>query len=121
MTKPIPTRLAEIGYAFVMAAFGILHFKSANLPEVHKSLPSYFPGDPSIWIYISGVGFLLAALAILLNKFKRLASYALAAMLFVFIIVVHLEPAIKDQNYYQPLKDLGLAMAAIMIGNNASK
>lgn len=121
MTKLIPTRLAEIGFAFVMAAFGALHFKNANLPEMQKSLPSYFPGDASTWIYISGVGFMLTALAILFNKLKRVASYTLAAMFFVFILVVHLEPAINNYDFYQPLKDAALAMAAIMIGNNASK
>lgn len=121
MTKLIPTRLAEIGYGLVMAAFGALHFKNANLADMQKSLPAYFPGDASIWIYLSGVGFLLAALAILINKFKRFACYSLAAMLFVFIIVVHLEPAINKYDFYQPLKDTALAMGAIMIGNNASK
>lgn len=119
MTKFIPTRLAEIGYGLVMTAFGLLHFKNAGLEEVQRSIPSWMPGDPSILIYISGVAFLLAGLAIIINKAKRTACYMLALMLIVFILVVHLERAIKVYDFYQPLKDAGLAMAAIIIGNNA--
>ncbi|MBL0181118.1 MAG: DoxX family membrane protein [Chitinophagaceae bacterium] len=121
MTKLIPTRLAEVGYALVMAAFGALHFQNAHLEQVQKNIPSFFPGNASLWIYLSGIGFILAALAILINKWKRVACYTLAVMLIVFILVVHLEGAIKDHDFYQPLKDTALAMAAIMIGNNSSK
>jgi uncharacterized membrane protein len=119
MTKFIPTRLAEVFFALVMMAFGALHFKNANLAEMHKSLPSWMPGDPSTLIYISGVAFLLAGLAILVNKFKRTACYMLALMLIIFIVVVHLEKAIKNYDLYQPLKDAAIAMAAIIIGNNS--
>jgi len=104
-----------------MGVFALLHFKSGHDAMFRASVPSYFPGDASIWIYITGAGFLLAAIAILLNKQKRLACYLLALMLVVFILTIHLIPAIRDRNLYQPLKDIGLAMAAIMIGNNASK
>ncbi len=118
MTKLIPSRLAEIGFAFVMAAFGILHFKSAGMEIMQRSIPSWMPGDPSLLIYISGAAFLLAALAILINKFKRVACYMLALMLVVFILVVHGERALKG-DLWQPLKDAAIAMAAIMIGNNS--
>ena len=63
---------------------------------------------------------MLAGLAIVINKYKRFACYGLAAMLLVFILLVHLEPAINEKSYYQPLKDIGLAMGAILIANNAS-
>jgi putative oxidoreductase len=116
MKLNFPTRFAEIIYALVMIAFGILHFKTGS-----ATLPSYIPGDSSIWMYISGAGFLAAGAAIIINKFKKIACYLLALMLFVFFLTIHMMPAIRDYNLYQPLKDAGLAMAAIMIGNNASK
>jgi putative oxidoreductase len=113
-----PTRVAEIIYALVMVAFGALHLKYGS---GGTGVPSFMPGNPSIWMYVSGAGFLLAGIAIIINKFKSLACYMLALMLFVFFLTIHMMPAIRDQNFYQPLKDAGLAMAAIMIGNNASK
>ncbi|MGG9964335.1 hypothetical protein [Ferruginibacter sp. SUN106] len=117
MKSIIPTRIAEMIYGLVMIAFGLLHFKYG---KGGMGVPSFMPGDPSIWMYITGAGFLLAGIAILINKFKKLACYLLALMLFIFILTIHLMPAINDHNFAQPLKDAGLAMAAIMIGN-ASK
>jgi putative oxidoreductase len=121
MKQLFPTRLAEILYAIAIGAFGLLHFRSAGDEFFKKTVPSFIPGNPSIWIYITGAAFLLAAIAIIINKYKREACYSLAVMMIIFILTVHLGPAIHDYNFYQPLKDGGLAMAAIMIGNNASK
>jgi len=42
-------------------------------------------------------------------------------MLFVFILTLHVPQVIKDGNMYQLLKDAGLAMTAIIIGNNSKK
>jgi uncharacterized membrane protein AbrB (regulator of aidB expression) len=78
------------------------------------------PGDGKIWIYITGTALIAAALAILLNKFKTPACYLLAAMLLIFVFTLHLQPAM-DGNPGQLLKDTGLAMAAIIIGNGASR
>jgi uncharacterized membrane protein len=113
-----PTRFAEIIYALVMIVFGALHLRYGR---GGSGVPSYMPGSATMWMYITGVAFLLAGIAIIINKFKTLACYMLALMLFIFFLAIHIMPAIRDQNLYQPLKDAGLAMAAIMIGNNASK
>jgi putative oxidoreductase len=117
--KPfISTRLAEILFALVMAAFAMLHLKYGG---GGTGVPAYLPGEPSIWMYITGVGFLATAIAIIINKFKQLACYLLALMLIIFILTVHLNDVLHLKNLYQPLKDGGLAMAAIIIGNTASK
>lgn len=116
MKKFIPTRLAEIVFALIMGYFGAFHLRyGAGM----QGVPEYMPGSPKIWVYTVGVGFALAAIAILLNTFKTLACYLLAAMLMVFIITLHVPQVIKDGNLYQLLKDAGLAMAAIIIGNNS--
>jgi putative oxidoreductase len=119
MTKLVPTRLAEIGYGLTMAAFAVLHLKYGG--GVKDSVPSYFPGEDSTWMYVTGACFGLAAIAIILNKFKTLACYLLAAMLIVFILTIHLPFSLKGGNHYQLLKDAALAMGAIIIGNNTSK
>ncbi len=116
MKKIIPTRIAEIIFALVIGAFGALHLKYGGSGE---GVPSFMPGNPGVWMYVTGAGFALAAIAILLNKFKTLACYLLAAMLMVFIFTIHLPFSLKGGNHYQLLKDIGLAMAAIIIGNNS--
>jgi len=115
--KPFfPTRFAEIIFALIMGFFGVLHFMNVDI--MSGMIPDYLPGDGKLWIYITGAGFIAAGLAILINKFKRVACYLLAAMLLVFVFTLHLKTAM-DGNPGQLLKDTGLAMAAIMIGNHA--
>ncbi len=113
-----PTRVAEIFYALIIAFFGVLHLKYGS---GGTGVPTYLPGDPSLWMYITGVGFIAAAITIIINKFKKLGCYLLALMLLVFILTIHLNDILHFKNLYQPLKDGALAMAAIIIGNNSSK
>jgi putative oxidoreductase len=122
MKQFFPTRFAEIIYGLVMAAFALMHFKSAHDEKAIQSVPSYMPGNGSLWLYITAAAFLAAAIAIIINKYKQLACYLLALMLVVFILAIHLKPFLDNPyNVYQPLKDIGLAMAAIIIGNNSKK
>jgi len=121
MKQLFPTRIAEILYAIAIGAFGLLHFRGAGDEFFKKGVPSFLPGNPSMWIYITGAAFILAAVAIIINKYKQLACYSLALMLVIFILTIHLMPAINQYKFDQPLKDGALAMAAIIIGNNTSK
>ena len=103
MKSIIPSRIAEMLYALAMGTFGVLHLK-----------------DAKIWVYITGAALIAAALAIIINTFKRLACYLLAVMLLIFVFTLHLEPAM-DGNLGNLLKDTGLAMGALIIGNNAKE
>lgn len=118
MKSIFPTRLAEMLYALIMGFFGVMHFMNADV--MSGMLPDYMPGDGKIWIYITGAGLIAAALAIIINKFKKLACYLLAVMLLIFVFTLHLKPAMEG-NAGQLLKDAALAMAAIIIGNRTSK
>ena len=118
MKSFFPTRLAEIIYALIMGFFGVAHFMNAD--KMSGMIPDYMPGDGKIWIYVTGAAFIAAALAILINKFKTVACYLLAAMLLIIVFTIQLKPAM-DGDPGQLLKDTGLAMAAILIGNNGSK
>jgi len=64
-------------------------------------------------VYVTGICFIAAAIAIIINKYKKMACYFLALLLICIILTIHLTPAIKDGNYPQLLKDGALAMAAI--------
>lgn len=116
--KPfIPSRFAEIIFALVFAYFGYVHFKNADM--MAGGVPDMFPGDGRIYIYLTGAGFILAALAIIMNKYKTLACYLLAAVLIIFVLTIHIKSF--DANPSGTLKDLAMAMGAIVIGNGRSR
>lgn len=116
--KPLlSSRVAAIIYGLAIAAFGISHFMGAN--EMKTLLPDYLPGGV-VWIYFTGVCLLAAAVAIIFNINTRLACYLLAAMLLIFGFTLHLRPSFTT-TFSLFLKDVAMAMAAVLIGNSASK
>jgi len=105
----IPTKLAEVIFALIIAYFGYWHFTHAD--AMGKAVPDFIPGPGSLWIYITGVVFVLAAIGILADLKKTLVCYVLAAMLLLFAFTVHLH------NHIDALKDVALAMCALIIGS----
>jgi putative oxidoreductase len=118
MKSLFPSRFAEIIFGFVTGTFGVLHFMNADM--MSAIVPDYMPGDGTTWIYITGVVLIGVALAIIVNKFKKPACYLLALMLLVFVFMLHLKPAM-DGNPGALLKDLALAMSAVIIGNGTAR
>jgi putative oxidoreductase len=109
----IPSRLAEVVFALIFVYFGYLHL--ANADSMGAYVPSFMPGAGKIWIYITGGAMILAAIAIITGIQKTLAAYLLAAMLLIFAFAIHLKNFNTDASGF--LKDTGLAMGAILIGN----
>jgi uncharacterized membrane protein len=105
----IPPKLAEVIFALIIAYFGYLHFAHAD--SMGWAVPRFVPGPGSLWIYITGVVFVLAAIGILADLKKTLACYILAAMLLLFAFTVHLH------NHPDALKDAAMAMCALIIGS----
>ena len=117
MNNLIPSRVASIVFALAIAAFGVRNFIKAG--SMDAIVPDYMPGGGDIWLYITGVCLILAAIAIVLNnRFTRLACYLLALMLIIFVFVLHLRPALGG-NPNNLLRDTAIAMGAIIIGNLA--
>ena len=112
--------LGKILFCVPFLAFGIMHLMNAN--QMAAWVPSYFPGGV-VWIYITGLAELAAAVSILSGKQTKLATLLLAVMLIIFVITIHL-PGISDPVTQQAsmaglLKDLGLAGAALMLSANS--
>jgi uncharacterized membrane protein len=110
----VPTKLAEVIFALAIAYIGYWHIKTAD--SMAKGVPAFMPGPGSLWIYITGAGFLLAAVAILTDIKKTLACYLLAAMVLIFVFGIHAKAF--DTNPIAALKDATIAMCALIIGNN---
>lgn len=113
MKTIVPTRVAIILYAIVMGLFGIIHFVHANLMTAAVPIPG-----GSIWVYITGLGLVLAAISFIINVAVRLAGYLLALFLLLVIILVHIPHATEDlTSLTMLLKDVSLMAGAIMIAN----
>lgn len=124
MGKMSNHRLACVVFAIIMGIFGIFHLFNAS--NMVNAVPKWLPGG-IIWVYITGIGFILAAIAILINVQTKLACYLLAGMLLVFIVTIHVpammegDPVSKQMAMLMMLKDVGLVMAALLVGYNSDK
>lgn len=113
----IPSRVAEIIFALTLIVFGINHLRAGE--GMAGAVPTFIPGGV-IWVYITGAAFILAAIAIFINRYKTLACYLLALMLIIFVITIHLPAISGDASgmaLTSALKDTAIAMGAILIGN----
>ncbi len=124
MGKISKHRLACIVFAIIMGIFGIFHlFNASSMVNV---VPKWLPGG-ILWVYVTGVGFILAAIAILINVQTKLACYLLAVMLLIFIGTIHVpammggDPISRQLAMLMMLKDVGLVMAAFLVGYNSDK
>jgi putative oxidoreductase len=119
----ISSRIAEIIFAVVIIIFGINHFMAGS--AMAGGVPSFIPGGV-IWVYITGTGFILAGLAIIIDRYKTLACYLLALMLIIFVLTIHVPGYINGEGMSRMmsrtngLKDIAIAMGAILIGNRGS-
>ena len=105
----IPPKLAEVIFALIIAYFGYFHFTHAD--SMGRRVPDFIPGPGSLWIYITGGVFVVAAIGILADLKKTLACYLLASMLLIFAFTVDF------RNHIDALKDGALAMCALIIGS----
>ena len=107
-------------FAIAMALFGVFHFMNAE--EMAVMVPI---AGGKIWIYLSGAGFILAAISIVIGKFDKLACFALALMLVLFVAMIHIpgimnsDSMVKQQSIIATLKDLALAGGALMAATQA--
>lgn len=121
MKNLISTRLAIIIFAIIIAFFGannILHAKN-----MAANVPSFLPAS-KIMVYISGAGFMLAAVAFILDRYAKLTGYLLAVLLLIVVFSVDVPGIVRASNVHikmlyvtNMLKDAALAMAAVLIAD----
>lgn len=121
MKNLISTRIAIIIFALIIGFFGannILHAK-----DMAVNVPSFLPAS-KVMVYISGAGFLLAAVAFIIDRYAKIAGYLLAVLLLIIVFSVDLRGIVHARNVpikmlyiTSLLKDAALAMAAILIAD----
>lgn len=109
----------------VMVAYGIFHF--LNPHDLLVYIPSFLPGG-ILWAYFVGASFVLVGIAFITNNLVKLAGYLLAALLFVFVLTVHLPNYLNSGNKEMQsmaliniLKDTAIAAFALHIAAGAYK
>lgn len=121
MKNLISTRLAIIIFSFIIGFFGANHFLHAK--DMAANVPSFLP-FPQVLVYISGAGFLLAAVAFIIDRYAKLAGYLLALLLLIIVFSIDVPGIIHAANVRikmmfvtNMLKDAALAMAAVLIAD----
>ncbi len=99
-------------FAIPFAVFSIFHFMYAD------AMAGMAPGG-AIMVYVSGAAMLMAAIAIFIGKYDKLACVLLALLLLLYILLVHAK-GLPDQGPMSSLlKDLGLLGGALMAASQA--
>ena len=122
--KTITGKTAQVIYAIPFAIFGLFHFMNAG------SMTGMLGGWPAaeFLVYLSGAGLIAASVAIIINKYARLACLLLAAELLIIMVATQLpmlgNPEMAQMATINILKDISLIGGALMIagilGNNVS-
>lgn len=100
-------------FALPMLVFGIFHFMNAS--AFAGAVPEIFP-FPVVWVYITGAGFILASVALVLDKKAKLASALLGLMFLTFALTIWLPEFINQgPNAGNFVKDIAMAGAAFFI------
>lgn len=114
-------RIGAILYGLIIAVFGVNHLK--NGAGMSKAVPAYMP-SPVVWVYITGVCLLLAAIAIIINYKSKTAAYLLALLLAIIIGTVQLPQvlhAVDEASRMAPmintLKDVAIFAGALMVAS----
>jgi uncharacterized membrane protein len=114
--------IGRILFALPFGIFGLNHFLMVDF--FTGMLTSFIPGT-GFTVLLTGIFLIAASISIMIKKYVRLACYLLAAMLFIFIVSIHLpglfDPATAKTSMMQLLKDTSLMGGALLIASTAEK
>jgi putative oxidoreductase len=110
--------LGKYLFAVPFLIFGAFHLMSAD--QMGGMVP--IPGG-AIWVYLTGLGMIAAAVSIFIGKMDKLATFLLGVMLLIFVFTLHLKGAMDgDQSSTTNLlKDLIIAGASWMYAGHLAK
>lgn len=105
-------------YAVPLLVFGAFHFMNANAMAGMVPIPG-----GAVWVYITGLGLVAAAVSIFIGKYDKLGTALLGLMLLIFALSIHI-PGVMDGNQASMpnfLKDVAMAGAAWMYAASLAK
>jgi len=112
------TAIGRIVYGLPFIVFGIFHFMRSE-GMANNIIPNW--PIPEIIVYLSGAAIILGGLALLINKYAKLASFLLAIFLLLTILTIHvpgtMDPETQQMAMTSMLKDLGLLGGALVLAS----
>jgi uncharacterized membrane protein YphA (DoxX/SURF4 family) len=116
--------VGRILYGLTLAYFGFGHLGGAE--GMKMMVPSFIPDAIQVpLIYVTGVGLLASAAAIIINKWTKWAGYFAILFLLFTALAIHM-PGISNPDQMQSMmsmvsmvKDLAMAATAMMIAGNS--
>ncbi len=110
------TTIGRILFALPFAFFGINHF--VMMDYYMGMLTSFIPQTAFVMV-MTGVMLIAASISIITRKFVRLSTFLLAALLFIFIVAIHIPHLAKGVDttvtLLTMLKDISLMGGSLMI------
>lgn len=105
-------KLGQYLFAIPMGAFGFMHFMLADMMAGMVPIPGGV-----IWVYLTGLALIAAAVAIVIGKQAGNAALGLALFLVLTATTVHLRALVGGDQaaMSQFLKDIALAGGALML------
>ncbi|HPD64873.1 MAG TPA: DoxX family membrane protein [Bacteroidia bacterium] len=79
--------IGRIIFGLAFMGFGINHFRKTE--KIAGYIPDYIPWH-TFWVYFTGIAFILAGISIAIHYKSKIAAIALAAMIFLFIVILYL-------------------------------
>ncbi|MCF6359813.1 MAG: DoxX family protein [Cyclobacteriaceae bacterium] len=106
-------------YSIPLLAFGLGHLTNAG--QMVGMVPSWMPFGV-VWVYLTGLALIAAAVSFLINKKVELAGKLLALMLIIFVVTMHIPSLIAGNESAMPMvfKDLAMAGAALYFSATAN-
>ena len=111
---PSWTPAARIVYGAPFLVFGINHFAKTDM--LVQGVPAWLPA-PHLMVWITGAWMILASIAIVLDRFVRPAGIALAVLMMIFVLTVHLPGVLGGDGmaFVSLLKDTALAGGGLLV------
>jgi len=110
------TTIGRILFALPFAFFGINHF--VMMDYYMGMLTSFIPQTAFVMV-VTGLMLIAASISIITSKFVQLFTYLLAALLFIFIVAIHIPHLVKGVDttitLITMLKDISLMGGSLMI------
>ena len=113
--------LAIIGRILFALPFGIIGLNHFLMTDIFLGMMSSFIPGGAYTILVTGALLIAGSISIILNKYIKVACFGLAALLFIFILTIHIPGLSSDEikiahfALIELLKDTALMGGALMI------
>ncbi len=112
--------VARILFALPFLGFGIGHLMNASMMAGYVPIPGGI-----IWVYVTGLAMVLAAIAAITKFQGKTAMLLLALLLLIYIVTIHIPNLMKPETMQMGMmglyKDTGLMAGALLLAGMFDK